>query len=357
MPMTPKRRMAPKHESTVPVSEADGDRLAKGDPADLLLPAARAAVPACTAVSGARRLTGGANQETWALDALTPAGPVPLILRRARGGTLQRSTGIGVDMEAIVLRAAHAGGVPVPEVLHVLQPADGLGQGFLMRRIVGETIPRKLLRDQAFAAVRPHLAAQCGATLAAIHALPTAGLDRLKTFTPLSRLEWLRERFRETGQVSPVFSWAFAWLRANAPDAPERPALVHADFRNGNLMIDTTGIVAVLDWENAHLGDPAEDLGWICVPSWRFGQLDRPVGGFGSREAMLEAYAAAGGAVPSPARLRFWEAYGSLYWGVVCARSVNEFRSGTDGTVERAMIARRVSEAELDLLRLLAPRA
>lgn len=334
----------------------NNDPLTQGDPHDLLLPPARAAIPGCTAVRNARRLTGGANQETWTLDAETGEGMVPLILRRARGGTLQRATGIGLDREAMVIRAAHAGGVPTPEVLHLLTPEDGLGKGFIMRRVTGETIPRKLLKGDAFAAIRPRLAGQCGTALAAIHAVPTGGLDQLESFTPLGRLEWLHGHYRATGQASPVFAFAFAWARANAP-APQAPALVHGDFRNGNLMIAPDGIAAILDWENAHLGDPAEDLGWFCIPSWRFGNLNKPAGGFGSREDLLAGYAAAGGTVPSPERLRFWEAYGSLYWGTVCLRSVNEFRSGADPSVERAMIARRASETEIDLLRLLAPRS
>lgn len=333
-----------------------GDSRADSDLSAALLPAARAAVAGCTAVAGVRRLTGGANQETWGFDATGPGGVVPLILRRARGGSLKRATGAGLETEAVVLRVAHDHGVPTPEVVHVLPPGDPLGQGYVMRRIAGETIPRKILRGEAYAEVRPRLAGLCGRALAAIHAVPTDGLGMLGSFTPLGRVEWLHGHYIATGQVSPVFAYAFAWLRAHAPEMPGQPALVHGDFRNGNLMIGPGGLNAVLDWENTHLGDPAEDLGWFCVPSWRFGNLDRPAGGFGSREELLAGYAAAGGSPPSPARLRFWEAYGSLYWGVVCARSVDEFRSGADPTVERAMIARRVSECELDLLRLIAPR-
>lgn len=333
-----------------------GDRSAVGDPSAALIPAACAAVGGCTGVTGARRLTGGANQETWGFDATGPDGLVPLILRRARGGSLKRATGAGLETEAMVLRVAHDHGVPTPEVLHVLPPGDPLGQGYIMRRIPGETIPRKILRGDAFAEVRPRLAAQCGSALAAIHAVPVDQLGMLNSFTPLARVEWLHGHYLATGQISPVFAYAFAWLRAHAPQLPGRPALVHGDFRNGNLMIGPAGLNAVLDWENTHLGDPAEDLGWFCIPSWRFGNLGLPAGGFGTRDELLAGYAAAGGIPPSPERLQFWEAYGSLYWGVVCARSVDEFRSGADPTVERAMIARRASECELDLLRLIAPR-
>ena len=56
-------------------------------------------------------------------------------------------------------------------------------------------------------------------------------------------------------------------------------------------------VVAVVDWELAHLGDPVEDLGWLCVKSWRFGVNDRRVGGFGTVDDLLAAYRAAGAEV------------------------------------------------------------
>jgi len=335
---------------------ASSDPLIDGDPATVLLGPARVTVPDCTAVLNARRLTGGANKETWAFDAVTPQGSVPLILRRALGGTLRRGTGIRLEVEAHVIRVARDYGVPTPEVLSVLGDNDRIGEGFIMRRINGETIPRRILTGKTFAQVRPLLTLQCGNVLAAVHAVPSVHLGQLHRFTPIERVEWLYEHFLATEQTHPVFSYAFAWLREHAPPAPDIPALVHGDFRIGNLVVDAAGIRAVLDWENAHIGDSAEDLGWFCIPSWRFGHLDKPAGGCGSREDLLAGYSEAGGTVPSPERLHFWEAYGSLYWGVVCARSVNEFRRGADASIERAMIARRVSETELDLLRLLAPR-
>jgi aminoglycoside phosphotransferase (APT) family kinase protein len=112
----------------------------------------------------------------------------------------------------------------------------------------------------------------------------------------------------------------------------------------------------VLDWELAHTGDPMEDLGWVCVNSWRFGGIDRPVGGFGSREELFAGYVAAGRRV-DPARVTFWEVMGTLRWGVMCCGMMQRFRLGSERSIERAMIGRRASETEIDLLRLLAPRA
>lgn len=128
---------------------------------------------------------------------------------------------------------------------------------------------------------------------------------------------------------------------------------MHGDFRNGNLMIGPEGVRAVLDWELAHIGDPMEDLGWLCVNSWRFGRIDKPVGGFGDYAELYAGYEAAGGPPVNRAMAKWWEMFGTLRWGVMCTGSLAAFRS-VDASVERAMIARRTSETEIDLLRLMA---
>ena len=113
------------------------------------------------------------------------------------------------------------------------------------------------------------------------------------------------------------------------------------------------GVAAILDWELAHIGDPAEDMGWICTNSWRFGRPDRPVGGFGDYADLLAGYAAAGGRPIDLSRVRFWQMLGSLRWGVMCLTMYLSWRDGTEKSVERPMIGRRVSETEADLVVLL----
>jgi aminoglycoside phosphotransferase (APT) family kinase protein len=153
----------------------------------------------------------------------------------------------------------------------------------------------------------------------------------------------------------PVFELALRWLRDHDPGPSNEVTLVHGDFRHGNLIIGPDGVRAVLDWELAHLGDPMEDLGWICVNSWRFGEIEKPVGGFGSREELFAGYEE-GGRKADPSRVKFWEVMGTLRWGVMCCGMMQRFRSGPDHSMERAMIGRRASETEIDLLRLLASR-
>ena len=305
-----------------------------------------------------RRLTGGASQAIWSFDALTPQGRVPLIMRCAQHWSARdAASSAGMTAEVALLRLAEPAGVPVPGVRTELLPEDGLGEGYLMDRVAGETQGRKLLRDPALAAVRPKLAADCGAIMARIHAMPWSALPPLRCGFALDESRAWAARFHAGGSVRPVFEWALRWLLANAPAPNGEAVLVHGDFRNGNLLIGPGGVQAVLDWELAHLGDPMEDLGWFCVNAWRFGNIDLPAGGFGTREDLFAGYECAGGQVVDPARVHFWEVFGTLKWGIVCDGMGHAFSSGADPGLERAAIGRRASEAEIDLMNLLAPRA
>lgn len=300
------------------------------------------------------RLTAGASYQTWSFDVDTPAGLLPLILRRMPDDAPAQDTQIGPEAEALVIQCAAAGGVPVPTVHHVLEPSDGLGRGFIAARLAGETLASRILRAECFAAVRPRLAYLCGQALARIHATPPASLPRLPQGCARERLFALHAAYSRAGSRRPVFEWAFAWLDERCPPAAQPPRLVHGDFRNGNLMLDEHGIVAVLDWELAHLGDPAEDLGWLTVNSWRFGQRQWPVGGFGTVAQLLEGYRSAGGGAIDEEQIRYWRAFGSLQWGVMCQQMARPLEAGGPVQVERAMIGRRASEIELDLLDLWA---
>lgn len=302
-----------------------------------------------------RRLSGGASQETWSFTATGPSVTRRLILRRAPGGERQHETAVGLESEARLMMLAGAAGVPEPPVLYILEPADGIGRGFIQGFVEGETLGRRIVRDDAFAKARETLAFRCGAVLAAIHALPLATLPPLRTATARGRFDELYRRYKMSERPRPVFAVAFEWLRERIPADPPALRLVHGDFRNGNLIIGEDGLRAVLDWEIAHLGDPIEDLGWICVGPWRFGSVDKPVGGFGTIEQLLAGYRAGGGTATAEA-VKFWEVLGSLSWGVSCASMILSYRGGIDRTAERAMIARRASENEIDLLNLLVPR-
>lgn len=308
-------------------------------------------------VTGLQRLSGGASQETWSFALQFDGRPaLPLVLRRASQGSAQRAAGnAALAAEAQIIALSAAAGVPVPRVLAVLSPAMDIGEGFVMQHVDGQTLGRKIVADPRLADARALLARQCGHALARIHAVDTAALPPLRRAPVRDQLAYYEAQHRSHGTPKPVFELALQWLKAHAPADPPRLSLVHGDFRNGNIVVDESGLRAVLDWEMAHLGDPMEDLGWLCVNSWRFGHVDLPVGGFGRREELFAGYRDGGGTVDAE-KVRYWEVFGTLKWGVICGSMAQSYLSGAERNVERAAIGRRASEAEIDLLCLLAPR-
>jgi aminoglycoside phosphotransferase (APT) family kinase protein len=252
-----------------------------------------------------------------------------------------------------VVGAAHDAGVLAPRVRFVLEPADGLGSGFVMDRVEGETVARRILRDDTYASARSVLAAQCAEQAARIHAVPGSALPAaLPVLGAREQLEQYRGVLDTIGEPHPAFELGLRRLAHDAPTVDE-PTLVHGDFRNGNLVVGPEGLRAVLDWELAHRGDPVEDLGWLCVKSWRFGVTDHRVGGFGHVDTLCQAYEAAGGVPVDPARLRWWEAFGTLKWGVICEIQAQTHLLGLVRSVELATLGRRIAEMEWDLLELL----
>ena len=305
-------------------------------------------------MAGARRLSGGANMETWAFD----YDGRPLILRRLPGGSSAFEGQAGVErltmaQEAVLIALAGANGVATPEVAGVLVPEDGLGEGFVMSREEGEGLPQKIYRDEQYAKGVALLSDQCAEAIAAIHALP---VDQAPVGFPVRRLSARLSRARSDiaryGSRSPVLAYAMHWLETHAP-ANSEETIVHGDFRMGNLLISEKGLSAVLDWECAHIGDPMWDLAFICTPSWRFGRYDQTVGGFGAVEPFLQTYERFRGVDVDRDAFRFWLIFSTLSWGIICMTMVDMWRSRADRALERAVIGTRVSEVELDLLLLL----
>jgi aminoglycoside phosphotransferase (APT) family kinase protein len=301
-------------------------------------------------IEGLTRLSGGASRETWSFDAVGPGGSrMELVLRRDPPG--RPSEPGAMSREARAIAAARAAGLAVPEVLISTDEPDLWGTaGLVMRRVAGETIARRILRDGTYRGARQVLVRQAGEFAAGLHALAVPG--DLPAPDPLAGL---RRQLAGFEQVSPVFELALSTLEADRPPARE-PVVVHGDLRLGNLIVGPDGLRAVIDWELVHAGNPAEDLGWFCVKAWRFG-VAAPAAGMGSREELLAAYRAAGGADITPGELRWWEMFGTLRWGVICMEQAQVHLSGAHRSVELATVGRRVCEQEWDLLLLLAPEA
>ncbi|MBI1885975.1 MAG: phosphotransferase family protein [Chloroflexi bacterium] len=313
-------------------------------------------------VDGLALLAGGASRQTWAFDAVIAQADgetvrVPLVLRSSpRGG------GPGAmppDLEFRLLSAAYAEGVPVPQPYFLADESLG-APALIVGRVEGETIPRRLLRDEEYAGTRRVMAGQLGAILARIHripvdkygleALPAPPADASPAETEVNRFEQVYRAIAP--EPHPAFELAFRWLRQHLPPGGER-ALVHGDFRVGNVIFGPEGVRAVLDWELAHVGDPVEDLGWICVRSWRFGNDRLPVGGVGTREELVRSYEQAGGFPVDAERVRFWEVFGNLRWGIICIMQARTYLDGRSTSVELAAIGRRTAETEWELLNLM----
>lgn len=287
------------------------------------------------AVTDLVRLTGGASRETWRCE----VGGVTHIVQRQRAGAVH-----DMAIEAAILRAAADEGVPVPPlVAHVV---DDAGVSSLVTRfIAGETIARKILRDDRFAAARGRLAGDLGRALARIHRIHPDSVPELTVVDPL---DTYRQRLDELGQPHPAFELAFRWLEDHRPASTRDPVVVHGDFRLGNVIVDERGLAAVIDWELAHLGDPVEDLGWLCVPAWRFGS-PLPVAGVAERDVLLRSYADESGVEIDRETLRWSEVNGIVRWGIMCIMQTESHRSGTARSHELAAIGRRVCENEHDL--------
>ena len=281
------------------------------------------------------RLSGGASRETWRFTANDRA----LILQRQRSGD-QRN----MLIEAGVVRAARRGGVPVPELIDARRRDDGMAF-MVLEAIDGETIARKIQRDDDYATARPRLAADFGHALAKIHALDTSGVEGLEA---TDQLAYYTDVLDSLGQAHPVLELVRNWLVDTRP-ASDRICVVHGDFRLGNVIVGPDGLRAVIDWELAHLGDPMEDLGWLCVKAWRFGGR-APVAGLGEYDELFAAYEAAGGATIDPVAVHWWEVLGTWKWAVMCILQASVHLNGMTRSHELAAIGRRVCENEHDLL-------
>ncbi|MEO8457062.1 MAG: phosphotransferase family protein [Chloroflexota bacterium] len=312
-------------------------------------------------VENMRLLTGGASRQTWSFDATVEhadgrSETLALVARadpRVGVNTMSRET------EYRVLQAAYDAGVPVPR-MHLLGD-DSLGVPFfLMDHVEGETIARRILRDDQYAEGRKVMASQLGEIAAAIHRVPldTPGLAKLPQtelgLTPAeTELARIEATYRSiTLDPHPAYELAFRWLKRNVPPQSDL-TLVHGDYRMGNLIVGPEGVRSVLDWELAHIGDPMEDFGFLCVRSWRFGNDHLPVGGVGQREELYAAYERAGGRKVDPQVQRWWEILGNLRWGIICIMQARAYLDGLSKSVELATIGRRTAETEWELMELL----
>jgi aminoglycoside phosphotransferase (APT) family kinase protein len=290
-----------------------------------------------------RRLSGGASRETYVCE--VPGGR-RLILQCEHAG---KPTG-DPPGQAALLQAAMRAGVPVATVVAHGRDDPVLGVAWTLVEALGGTSDPLAILSAAEHSSAADLLDSIAAALAAVHGMPSDVSLAPQVQHPLAQLRALHDRL---GEAHPVFELAFRSLGADRP--AHRHTVVHGDFRMGNLMVDGSRVSGVLDWELTHIGDPVEDLGWLCVPAWRFTRHELPAAGLGTREQLLAAYRRHSGVAVPIEELGRWELIGTLRWGVICVMQAFTHLSGSRSSVEHAVIGRRACEVEWDLLELLDP--
>ncbi|TBH21824.1 phosphotransferase family protein [Thermus thermamylovorans] len=301
-----------------------------------------------------QRIPGGASKEAWVLDYRVGERVYPLFLRRAGGGVIQRRT-LPLATEFRLLEAAHAHGVRVARPLRYFPDLEDR-EAFLMERLEGESIGTRVVRRPELQRTRQGLPQAMAEELAKIHRIPQDRLPPLPGPGEKPAHAWiLEELYMDLDALEephPALEWGLRWLQDHPP-RPLSPVLVHGDFRIGNLMVDGEGLVAVLDWEFAHLGDPREDLAWPLVRAWRFGEDGKRLGGVGEVEPFLARYNALTGREIAAEELLWWEILGNVRWGLGALNQARRHLKGEERSVELAVLGRLAAEMEYEVLHLL----
>jgi aminoglycoside phosphotransferase (APT) family kinase protein len=317
------------------------------------------AIGAPVEVRAASLLGGGAVQENWRIDVVVGdgarAGPHTWVLRT--DAAQQLSYGLDREAEFAALMVAHAAGVPVAEPILRCADARVIGRPFLIQAFVsGQAQARAIVRHPDLATFGDRLSADLGKALAKIHGITPMGgtLPVLPVpMAPPTKVEAARLKAALAGasQIRPALDYCLAWLEANAPET-RRLTLAHGDFRTGNYMLDGTKLVAILDWEFAHWGDPMEDIGWLCARCWRFGndESSQEAGGIGSRRALYDAYNAAAATKIDEAVIPYWEVMAAVKWGVLAILQGDRFLTGGETAIELALTGLMAPEMEFDAL-------
>ncbi len=254
------------------------------------------------------------------------------------------------------MRAAHDAGIKVAQPRFLCDDPSILGGAFfLMDYVEGVAIGRKVVSAPELAHAREALPMQMADQLARIHRLNPRAFNFLAR--PLKSaaqdaIDQTARTLEALGVRSPVFSFCLRWAARHLP-VESAPVFIHGDFRIGNLLVNEEGLVVVADWEFCHVGDPCEELGYLCMRDWRFGVGALRMGGIAHRETFLQAYEAASGRAISRAAVDWWELMGNIRWAAISLSQANRHLSGRETSIELASLGRRSAEMQYESLKLI----
>ena len=310
-------------------------------------------------ITDATPLAGGASRDSWALTVQVGDDVQKLVMRRDLPTTMNDNA-LTREQEFKTMSAAYEIGVKVAKVRWYCGDPDVLGLPFfLMDYVGGISIGRKVIKAPELEHARQQLPEQMAEQLALIHALDVDkfGLDFLPTpsadHTPEQQaVQEMYEVLDSLEIHSPPFEFALRWAEQHAPTQSER-LFLHGDFRIGNLLVDQNGLSAVIDWEFPHVGDPHEEIGYLCMRDWRFGNDHLHAAGLCKRERFIEAYEKHSKRIVNRRAVDWWEIVGNIRWGIICMVQAERHLSGRDPSVELASLGRRSAEMQLESLRLI----
>lgn len=307
-------------------------------------------------VTALTRMSGGAVQQNWALDAKVSGGPFEgeqrWVLRMDAPAVVAESLTRAEEFR--VLEAMAEAGVLAPRPLWVCEDRAVAGAPFfIMERLPGVAAGHKVARDPHLVPDRSRLARALAANLARIHAVkpPHAALAFLETSLARDNIAHYRAYLDTLDDAQPGLEWGLRWCERLAPER-EETTFIHRDYRTGNYLVDGGALAGVLDWEFAAWGNPLEDVGWICAKCWRFGQVDRVVGGVADADDFLREYEARSGRAVDARTLRYWQVMAHLRWAVIALQQRERHRSGVERSLELALTGHLLSDLDLEILAL-----
>jgi aminoglycoside phosphotransferase (APT) family kinase protein len=258
-----------------------------------------------------------------------------IMLMQAGAGQLESD----LTTEFRVIEALNDTDVPSPRALWLDADGGALGSPtVIMERVTGVTdilalrAPEPAGRNRAIALEFADAAAKLHT--ADIQGLGFLGNPTRETAASQQIALWETQFLKHRMEPHPAIAFAFQWLKTHAPVA-ERISLVHGDYRLGNFLFEGERITALLDWEMAHLGDPAEDIAWAYRSLWT-PEMHLPL------DAFVDRYRAAGGPTIRPENLLFYRLFSEIKHAVI---SLTAAKSFADGRTRNLRLADRMTLA------------